>query len=63
MPTPRKPKLKQYTVIGVYEDNYQRFAETYQATDVEHAEEQARNDSETRLIVAGVVLGKVTMAG
>ena len=63
MPTPCKPKLKQYTVIGVYADNHQRWAESFMAEDVAHAEEQAQDSAGGDLIIAGVVLGKVTVAG
>lgn len=57
--------MKTYTVIGVYEDNgYQRWAEAFQAEDVDHAEEQAKDSAESsggELIIAGVCLGDVRM--
>jgi hypothetical protein len=59
--------MKTYTVIGVYADNgYQRWAESFQAEDVAHAEEQAKDSAESsggELIIAGVILGKVEMIG
>lgn len=59
--------MKNYTVIGVYADNgYQRWCETFQAEDVAHAEEQAKDSAESsggELIIAGVCLGEVRMIG
>jgi len=59
--------MKTYTVIGVYEDNdYQRWAESFQAEDVKHAEEQAIDSAESaggHLIIAGVFLGKIQAVG
>jgi len=58
--------VKTYTVIGIYADNNQRWAETFQADDVAHAEEQALDSARSsggELIIAGVCLGEVRMIG
>ena len=58
--------MKTYTVIGIYADNHQRWAESFQAEDVEHAEEQAQDSARAQdceLIIAGVCLGEVRMIG
>jgi len=50
--------VKEYLVVGVYADNHQRWAESYQAEDPEHAEEQAHNSVNGDgggLIIAGVI--------
>lgn len=54
--------MKTYTVIGIYADNHQRWAESYQADNPEHAEEQALDSAKSQdceLIIAGTVLGNV----
>lgn len=48
---------KTYTVIGVYADNQQRYADTFEASSPEAAEEQAEASTETELIIAGVIEG------
>ena len=59
-----KTKPKEYVVIGLYEDNMQRYADSFQARSPEEAEEKAkkvaREFEKTDLIVAAVLLdGKV----
>jgi hypothetical protein len=54
--------LKTYTVVGIYEDNHQRWAESYQADDAAHAEEQALDSAKSQdceLLIAAVIEGDV----
>jgi hypothetical protein len=56
-------KRKQYTVIGLYSDNMQRYAETVWATSPFEAEYKAgervrEQDDSLSLIVAGVLEGQ-----
>ena len=57
-------KLKKFTVIGIYADNNQRWAQCFDAEDTDHAEEQAQDSAASEdheLIIAGVVAGSVRM--
>lgn len=54
--------MERYTVIGVYADNKQRYASYFWADDYRHAEEQAYNEADDGLIIAGVVRGEATLA-
>lgn len=58
-------ELKKYTVIGVYLDNQQRYADTFDALSSEDAEDQAvaATSDEGDLLVAGVVEGDVKVVG
>jgi len=55
-------KLKTYTVIGVYAEDDQRFAEAFEAVDPDGAEQQAHDYAEAEIVIAGVVAGNVVMA-
>lgn len=58
--------MKTYTVIGIYEDNGQRYADSFKAKTAEEAEAKALRDAKKRgdgtLLIAGTVLGEVEMA-
>lgn len=58
--------MKTYTVIGIYADNMQRYAESFKAKTAEEAEDkaqrQARKAEGTELLIAGTILGDVQMA-
>lgn len=52
--------LTTYTVIAVYSDNHQRWAESFEAEDPDHAEEQAKDSASASgltLIIAAVIVG------
>ena len=55
--------MKTYTVVGLYEDNLQRYADTFKARDPDQAEQlavlQAQKDEGTNLLVAAVLEGDV----
>ena len=55
--------MKTYTVIGIYKDNGQRYAESFVAKDAEAAEMRAvkvvEKNGGGHLTVAGVILGDV----
>lgn len=57
--------MNKYTVIGVYDDNLQRFADWVEAASAEEAEakviERLREDGIDSLIVAGVADGHLEM--
>jgi len=59
---PLRPTPRRLTVVGLYEDDHARFADTYEATDAADAVRQARENAEeggaTRLLVAGVLEGR-----
>jgi hypothetical protein len=59
--------MKTYTVIGIYKNTTnQRWAESFKAKDVDHAEEHAQDSAESsggKLIIAGVILGNVKLVG
>lgn len=61
-----KKTKKTYTVIGIYADNNQRYADSFKAVDAEDAENQAvalaKKEEGCELLVAGVVEGDVKMA-
>jgi hypothetical protein len=57
-----KQKLSTYTVIGVYAEDDQRFAETFEATSSDGAEEQAHDWAEAEIVSAGVVAGDAVLA-
>lgn len=58
---PIRQTPRRLTVVGIYEDDHARFADTYEATDAADAIRQAREEAEERgaalLLVAGVVEG------
>jgi hypothetical protein len=58
--------MKTYTVIGIYEDDGQRYADSFKAKDAEAAEKKATKAAVKRgdggLIIAGTILGDVKMA-
>ncbi len=53
--------MKTYTVIGIYEDNHQRYADVVKATSPEEAEELVLADAKKRcegdLVIAAVIEG------
>ena len=50
--------MKQYTVLAVYTDNYQRYAENVEAENPVHAEVLVRQEvAPLELAVAGVIEG------
>lgn len=61
-----KKLKKTYTVIGIYADNHQRYADSFKAVDAEDAEQQAtalaQKEEGCELLIAGVVEGDVKMA-
>lgn len=50
-----------YTVIGIYEDNHQRFASVYEATSAEDAEWQCCTEN-PGVLVAATIEGNVEVA-
>ena len=46
-----------YTVIGIYEDNHQRYADTVEADSPEEAERIVENSDGPRVMIAGTVEG------
>lgn len=57
----RADTLNDYTVIGTYADNGQRFATWTRATDAEEAERKAADEADGEVIIAGVLSGYLTM--
>ena len=54
--------MNTYTVIGIYEDNHQRYATVIEADSVESAEATVLADS-PGLIVAGILAGDLPVIG
>lgn len=52
--------LKTFTVVGIYSDNNQRWAQSFAAEDAEDAERQVK-ELEPEILIAGVIAGKVEM--
>jgi len=52
---------KTYTVVGIYEDNRQRYAEFVEAESPEDAEEQVHQCIEVPIAIAAVIEGKVNV--
>ena len=48
--------MKTYLVIGVYEDNHQRYADYFCADSPAQAEQLAQKEVESPLIIAAVML-------
>lgn len=59
-----KKSLKEFLVIGIYEDNQQRYADTFQARTPAEAEKKAkkvaREFEKTELEVAAVIEGDLS---
>jgi hypothetical protein len=51
-------KLSTYTVIGIYAEDDQRFAQSFEATSSDDAEQQATDWAEAEIVIAGVVAGE-----
>lgn len=52
------PPMHAYLVIGIYADNHQRYADTFDASTPDEAEEMAQDAAKaahTSLIIAGVL--------
>lgn len=56
-------KVRTFTVIGMYMDNKQRFAEWVNARTPKEAERFALEGKPEDLLIAGVVLGKQDVVG
>jgi hypothetical protein len=55
--------MSTYTVIGIYDDNGQRFATVVEAESPALAERAAVEDADSDIIIAGVVRDEVEVCG